>query len=306
MKNLQRITLFPYYAVRRIYHRYLQRYNPRKYAKILHRRSCGRELDLEHPRDLNEKINWMKFNTDTTRWSELADKYRVREYVSECGLDDFLVRLYGVWDTADEIDFSKLPESFVLKTTNGSGTNLIVANKKELDIPAVRKTLNQWVKRPYGIRSVEPHYLSIPPRIIAEELLDVNKQSIVTKSLIDYKIWCFDGKPAYILVCSNRTQKEIELSVFDLDWKYHPEKSVFTSHYKESTDLIPRPETLDEMLRAARLLSAGFPQVRVDFYEVGKKSYFGEMTFTSLGGYMNYFTKEFLTELGDYTKLSKQ
>ena len=91
MKNLQRITLFPYYAIRRIYHCYLQRYNPRKYAKILHRCSCGRELDLEHPQDLNEKINWMKFNTDTTRWSELADKYRVREYVRKCGLGDFVL-----------------------------------------------------------------------------------------------------------------------------------------------------------------------------------------------------------------------
>ena len=149
----------------------------------------------------------------------------------------------------------------------------------------------------------EPHYNSIKPCIIAEELLDNTKQPIASSSLIDYKIWAFDGKPAYIWVCFNRTHHSVDVGVYDLDWNFHPEFSISTPHYRLTDIAVPRPKSLDQMLRAASILSKGFPELRVDLYEVDNKPYFGELTFTSAGGFNDFYSQDFLNILGDMTIL---
>ena len=145
--------------------------------------------NYEHPTDINEKINWNKFYGDTSRWADLADKYKVREYVQSLGLGDTLVKLYGRWDKASDIDWDRLPNQFVLKVNNGCGDILICRDKDKLDKATVIDTYDRLVSIKYGDVTGEPHYARIQPCVIAEELLDINKQSINTSSLIDYKVW---------------------------------------------------------------------------------------------------------------------
>lgn len=259
--------------------------------------------DFEHPTDLNEKINWLKFYGDTSRWSDLSDKYKVREYITGKGLDNILVKLYGKWDKAEDIDWESLPEQFVMKANNGCGDVLICKDKSTLDKQAIVKQYSKLLSTRYGDTSGEPHYAAIKPCIIAEELLDISKQPIKTSSLIDYKIWCLNGKPELFYCIWNRTKASIETRMYDLDWNYHPEWAVYSNHYIEGKVDLPRPKNFDQMLIIAEQLSKGFPIVRIDLYEVDGNVYFGELTFTSLGGFMNYITQEQLLFMGEKVKL---
>ena len=263
-----------------------------------------RFINFNNPRDLNEKINWLKFKSDTKLWTLCADKYRVREYIHKKGLDEILVELYGNWNSVEDVDWSLLPNSFVLKTNNGSGDILICKDKSKLNIVEVKKKYSELLSKSFSETNGEPHYSNMKPCLIAEEMLDCKKQNIDTDSLIDYKIWCFNGKPYNIFVCSNRTKYSLDIATYDLDWVRHDEYNIFSSHYRKTEIDIPKPKTLDRMLEIARILSEGFPQVRIDLYEVNDNPYFGEMTFTSAGGLMNYFTPDYLMKMGELIDLS--
>ena len=258
--------------------------------------------DFEHPKDLNEKINWLKFYGDTSQWPMLADKYAVREYVRECGLEECLIPLIGKWDSVDDINWEALPRQFVMKCNNGSGDVVVCKNKEELNKEETLKYFRKQIDKKYGILTGETHYALIKPCIIAEELLPL--QGAGGLGLIDYKIWCFDGKPAYIVCYSNRHDKYYcEIGVYDTEWNGHQEFLRYSSHYKKEKEPIKRPLRLQQMLDIASRLSKDIPQVRVDLYEVAGKVYFGEMTLTSSGGYMVHFTQDFLDKLGKLTML---
>ncbi len=289
--------------VRKVHYRYLSTHNPRKLADHLYRDTMGKKegINWEHPVDLNEKINWLKFNTDTTKWSELADKYAVRKYIEEKGFGRYLVPLLGVWNNADQIDFSKLPKSFVLKTNNGAGTVMVVEDKTKINELEVREQLNKWLKKQFGLKQAEPHYLRIKPLIIAEAVL--KEKNPFSSSLIDYKIWCFDGKAFGTWACYNRHRFVADTEWHDLEWNYRPEWSVFTEHYKDGHGRVPKPKNYESMISFAEELSKGFPQARVDLYNIGGQIYFGELTFTSAGGHNNFYSDEVLLEMGKLTKL---
>lgn len=261
-------------------------------------------LNWFNPKDLNEKINWLKYNSDTSLWTLCADKYKVRDYIHEKGLDETLVKLYGKWDKAEDVDWGLLPNSFVLKTNNGSGDILVCKDKSKLNIPEIVKKYSALLTKSFSDTNGEPHYALMKPCLIAEELLDCTKQVIDTDTLIDYKIWCFNGKPHCIWACYNRHQGSVEVATYDLNWVRHDEYSIFTAHYKRALFDLPKPKSLDKMLSIAAKLSCNIPQVRVDLYEVDNRPYFGEMTFTSAGGFMNFYTQKFLREMGDLVDLS--
>jgi len=260
-------------------------------------------LDWKNPKLLDEKINWLKFNGDTSQWAELADKYRVRKFVEKRGLGDMLVPLIGKWDRAEDINWDQLPNQFVMKTNHGSGDALICRDKQSLDTAYWTIEFARLLASKFGRSMGEPHYDKIVPCIVAEQLLDNNKQQMKSTSLIDYKIWSFDGKPTYIWVCFNRTKESCMVGIYDLDWNFHPEYSVSVPHYVLADKPIPRPHCLEQMLDAASRLSKGFPEVRVDFYEVDGKPYFGEMTFTSVAGFNYSYSPEFQRILGDLIQL---
>lgn len=281
---------------------FLGRYFPKVLAGILYKRIFNKKIDWKNPHNINEKINWLKFNSDTSQWVLLTDKYRVREYVKSCGLGHLLVNLYGKWDNVKDIDWAILPNKFIMKTNNGSGDVLICENKALLDIKNCTIHFDKLMHNEFGYNMAEPHYNRIKPCIIAEELLDNKKQQIESSSIIDYKIWSFDGKPAFIWACYNRTPHSVEVGVYDLDWNFYPQYSKTTPHYILG-EYIPKPKSLEKMLEAAAILSKGFPQVRIDLYEVDEKPYFGEMTFTAAGGFNYFYSDEFLQILGDMARI---
>lgn len=275
-----------------------------RYAAWLYRKKTGKRLDPDNPRDLNEWIIWLAFHTDTSQWSVLADKLRVRSYVEEKGYGDMLVKLYGAWDNSSGIDFGSLPDRFILKANHGSDMTLAVTDRAALDIRATRRTLDRWLHTPFGKLSAEPHYLAIPRRIIAEELLDPSMQDFQSSSLIDYKVWCFHGRPEYICVYHDRAPAQpVKRAVYDTLWQPHPEYSKpGDRHILPSDTPVPRPARLDHILKCAADLSSGFPQARVDFYIIGGRPIFGEITFTGAAGRMTSFSDRFLLHAGNMIK----
>lgn len=259
----------------------------------------GRTMHWDNPQTLDEKLQWLKFNTDTTMWTLLSDKYRVREYVKQKGLGDLLVPLIGKWDRVRDIEWETLPDRFIMKTNHGSADAKICTDKSKIDISAWKYHFILALHRTYGIGNIELHYSKIMPCIIAEELLDASKQSIETSSLIDYKIWCVNGEPKYIWTCYDRTEDSVQVMFYDTEWKKRPEMCKDTPHYRMATETLPPPRSLKRMIESARILAQGFPVVRVDFYEVEGKLYFGEMTFTAAGGFHTFQSDLFQQEIGE-------
>lgn len=263
-----------------------------------------RPINLKHPQTLNEKILSLSLRSDTTIWTRLADKYNVRGYIEEHGLSDILVPLVGYWTKAEDIDFDKLPNSFVLKTTQGSGDIIIVKDKDSINKDNVRKQMDKALHTKYGELEGGKHYMRISPAIIAEALLTNDEISkIHSTSIIDYKIWCFNGKVHYIWACCNRDKNGTDVMTYDINWNAHPEYSVFYDHYRRGS-LIPKPENFEQMINIAETLAKPFPVVRVDLYNLNGKIYFGEMTFTSLGGLMNFYTDDFQRMCGNIIDLN--
>ena len=282
---------------------WIGKHYPKQWISFRYFLRFHKRIDWSNPKNLNEKILYLSLMTDTTYWSVLTDKYHVREYVEDCGFKETLVELYGVWDNASDIDFEKLPNSFVLKTNHGSGEIKLVHDKNLIDKEKLVSYFNKAISRPYGEIEAGKHYFRIKPCIVAEQLL-INDPISQKKSssVIDYKFWCFNGKVHYILVCSDRNEHSLNLLLYDRDWNVHPEYSVFTRHYQRG-NVISRPENYDLMIKMSETLARPFPCVRVDLYNIGGKIYFGEMTLTSLGGMMNYFTNDFLDKAGSLIDL---
>lgn len=278
------------------YYKFLVDFCPRIVIDKIWNNTMGRKVNWREPLDINEKIEWLICYGDTSKWTCLADKYKVRNYLREKGHESILPQLYGVWDDAFKIDFNSLPQRFVLKCNHDCGSIRIIDKNLGYDIKKLQKHLNSCLKTKFGYKTCEPHYNRIKPLIIAEEFLE--NESSYSMSLIDYKVWCFNGKPYSIFVIYDRHHDYMYTNLYDLDWNVHPEYSVFTSHLRDGKGRVPKPRNFKQMLSVAADLSQGFPEVRVDFYEINGKLYFGEMTFTSAAGRMDYFTKEYLTEMG--------
>lgn len=261
--------------------------------------------NLKTPQTLNEKILWLALNTDTTEWSRLSDKCAVRDYIKGCGLEEILVTQYKVWDDASQIDFTDLPQSFILKTTYGSGVKMI-KDKNQCDIEKIRKMYHSLNKNFLITSSAELHYMRVPRRVIADEILINDTVSAqYSRTLIDYKIWCFNGKVHFIWVCLNRfiTNKDgAEVMLYDRDWNPKPEYCVVTTDFTLAP-LIPKPNGYEHMLEVAEILSKPFPVVRCDLYNLDGKIYFGEMTFTSYGGVMDFYSEDFQVLCGNIIQL---
>lgn len=257
-----------------------------------------KKLDLKNPKKLSEKVTYIELHEPRDKITECTDKYAVRRYVEEKGYQKILVPLVGgPWSAVSEINFDLLPNSFALKATHGCKMNLIVQNKKELNLISCRKELKKWLKVTYGTYSVEPHYFKIPHRLYAEKYLEN------ADSLIDYKIHCLNGNPQFILVCSNRkangnASMQVTLDLFDLQWNQIPE-IIGTKGEVAGKGIISKPDQLDEMINIAKVLSKDFKFVRVDLYELEGKIYFGELTFSPACCVFPYFTEKFDKAMGE-------
>ena len=279
-------------------------HHPILLARIRYYARFKKPLHLKNPQTLNEKILFLSLKTDTTLWTRCADKYEVRDYVKECGLEDILIPLVGVWEHATDIDFDKLPDEFVLKATHGSGDIKVVTDKTKLDITKIVEEFEDDLKHQYGALESGHHYMRIHPRMIAEELIHNDPETAkISSSIIDYKIWCFNGKVHWLWACANRDEHTTEVMTYDTDWNAHPEYSIFENDYRHG-EILPKPKNLERMIEVAEKLAKPFPCVRVDLYNIDGKIYFGELTFTSYGGLQDFYTDEFQKLAGSKIDLS--
>ena len=257
--------------------------------KLQYRISTGKKLNLKHPSTFNEKIQLYKLNYRDNLMIICADKFSVRNFVESKGLSNILNELYSVYSSYKDIDFGTLPKKFVLKTTNGSGTNYFCSNKDQIDYIELEKILTEWMKPLKKSLGREWAYDNIVPRIICEKYLEVEQG----EDLRDYKFFCFDGEPKYIQVDMNRATNH-QRNIYDIDWNYIDE----TITYSNVGDIIQKPKTFDKMLAIARILSKDFPHVRVDLYDYKDQVIFGELTFYHGSGYEKFSSYKFEKEMG--------
>lgn len=268
--------------------------SPELNTKLRYRYLFKKKLNLKSPQSFNEKLLWLKLNRyiNDPLVIQCADKYRVRDYVKDCGYEDILIDMIGAWDTADQIPWDELPDRFVLKWNFGAGMNIVCKDKESLDIPKTVKQMNKWRKKKYWLSHSEMQYKYMPKKIICEKYLEHPQESAIP----DYKIYCFHGKPEAVLVMHNRGSGKMSTEFFNTQWK--PLEN--SSKYAVATEPAEKPLCLEEMLKAAEKLSAPFPFVRCDFYVLGEKFYFGELTFTPAGGMYVSTTKINGKDMAEY------
>ncbi|OME27917.1 carbonic anhydrase [Paenibacillus odorifer] len=253
---------------------------------------------MKNPVRYSEKLQWYKLNYRNPLMTQCADKYSVREYIESKGLKDILNKVYALYNNVDEINIDLLPQKFVMKTTNGSGTNFFCKDKTKFLLKDAKQSLAEWMKRDNFSSGREWSYKNIVPRIIVEEYLEDNDNPF--DGINDYKFLCFNGKAEYIVLDVDR-QIDHKRNIYDTDWNFI---DVNTDHANFG-DCVLKPDGLEEMLRVANLLAKDFPFVRVDLYWIKGRVYFGELTFYPWTGYVNFTPDEFDFILGDQLKLSE-
>lgn len=264
----------------------------RMMIKLQYRIKLHRKLNLKKPERYTEKIQWYKLHYRNPIMTQCVDKYAVRDYIKDRGLSDCLTRLYGAYDSADEIDFDKFPEKFIIKTTNGSGTNIICRDRKKFDREKAKQELESYMNRPQISAGREWAYYNVQPKIVVEELLIDPKAP--DGDINDYKFICFSGKVYCIVVDIDRHVNH-RRNFYSTKWE---RINACSDHENFSPD-VPKPENFDEMIRVAEKLSSPFPHVRVDLYNIAGKIYFGELTFYPWSGYVQYTPDSFDYDLGN-------
>lgn len=251
----------------------------------------GKKINWQEPVTYNEIINWEKLNIKDERRRRLADKYLVRDWVKEKIGEQYLTKLYGVWDDAEDIEFDKLPNAFVLKVNNGSCRNIIVKDKTKIDYEEVLCKLNMWKKHNFAYTCYELHYKDIVPKILCEEYLEG-----VADNVYDYNIFCFHGEPKYIWCIKGSHKPNCQASFYNKNWEMQP----FSYGYPKDPVPAPKPEKLEDMLELSRILCRDFEHVRVDWYNLPDgRVIFGEMTFSTWAGFMHWKPEEYDTFFGN-------
>ncbi len=270
----------------------------KKASEQIFKQKLGYTPNLDMPKSMNEKIFWLKLNYHNPLVTKCCDKFRVKEYVAEKIGTKFSVPVIDSWKSAEEIDFSKLPEQFVLKVNWSSGYNIIVKNKQELNEEKAREKIKYWLQPEQNsyYQAFNWGYKDMEPIVYAEEYIEQ-----LDGQLFDYKIYCCNGKARFMFISTDRYNGDgVTYDFFDMNF----EKLDF--HYgrrEHSKYKLEKPHFFEDMVRYAEILSKPFPFVRVDFYELVDKLYVGEMTFYSGGGILPFEPVEWDYKLGEYINL---
>lgn len=262
-----------------------------KYLYIFHKK-----LDLKSPETFNEKLQWLKLYNRNPLYTQLVDKLLVRNYVEKRIGKGYLIPLLGVWKNFSEINFDKLPKEFVLKPNHTSGDIFICHNKADINYRELKKLICYWLRRDYYKLHREWPYKDVQRKIIAETLLKTEDN----KSLIDYKFFCFNGVPKIMFVATDR-EIDTKFDFFDMDFNH---LDLINGH-PNAKQIINKPKNFEKMKILAAKLSKDIPHVRVDFYEVNGKVYFGEMTFFHWSGFVKFEPEEWDYKLGKMLDLSR-
>ena len=270
------------------------------YLQLRFRHHFDRWINWKNPQTFNEKLQWLKIYNRNPLYTTLVDKYAVKKWVADKIGEQYVIPTLGVWNSFDEIDFDKLPNQFVLKTTHDSGGVVICQDKKTFNKEAAREKLTKSLKRNFYYQGREWPYKNVPPRIIAEPYLEDTQ----TKELRDYKFFCFDGAVKLLYVASDRQnkQEETKFDFFDINFNRLP----FVNAHPNSQKAIERPRTFEKMKFLAAKLSETFSHIRVDFYEINGQIYFGELTFFHMSGFVPFDPPEWDKKIGDWLVLPRK
>lgn len=256
----------------------------------------GKKLHLNPPVTYNEKLQWLKLYDRKQEYTMMVDKYEVKKWVADKIGQQYVIPTLGVWEKFEDINFDMLPEQFVLKCTHDSGGVVICHDKSKLNKRNARRKIESCMKHNFFWGKREWPYKNVKPRIIAEKYMEDCK----THDLRDYKFFTFNGVSKVLFVATERsTKEETKFDFFDMNFKHLP----FTNGHPNSDKILHRPEKFDEMKRFAEILGQDIPQVRVDFYEVNGKVYFGEMTFFHWSGMVPFVPEQWDKILGDWISL---
>jgi glycosyltransferase len=282
--------------LRGIWHRVGLIFGDEIYVRVEYFIVFGKRLRLKNPQTYSEKLQWLKLHEGDPIYTRMVDKAEAKKYVTEIIGEEYIIPTYGVWNHFDEIDFDKLPDQFVLKTTHDSGGVIICKDKKTLDKNAAKVKLEKSLKNDYYYTSKEWPYKNVVPRIIAEKYMEDE-----SGELCDYKLFCFDGKMKALFIATDRftSGEETKFDFFDENFNHLP----FTNGHPNATKPIKKPESFQQMKDLAEKLSQKNPHVRVDFYCTNGKIYFGELTFFHWGGFKRFEPEEWDFKFGEWFKL---
>lgn len=261
------------------------------FLKFYYRFFIGRKLDLDHPQGYNEKLQWLKLHDRNPEYIQLVDKYKAKQVAAKMiGSQYISPVIAGPWQSVEEIDIEKLPDKFVLKVSHDSGGVVICDDKQKFDWKKAKKKLKKALKYNYYYVGREWPYKNIVPCIFAEEYLECHDDV----GLADYKFMCFNGVPKLMFTVIERTAG-IKVDFFDMNFNHLP----IVRHYPNSGHKIEKPEHFELMKDLAQKLAKDFPHVRIDFYEVDGRIFFGEWTFYPGNGLEEFESYEEDLKLGE-------
>lgn len=276
---------------------YLHWMSDERFVKYLYRGYMGKKLDLDDPKTYNEKLQWLKLYDHNSIYTDLVDKYKVRSFVEKKIGKEYLIPLLGVWDTPDEIAFDTLPDQFVLKCNHDTGSIIVCHDKKSFDIDDARNRLSKCLANGTYWYTREWPYKNVRPCIIAEKYMEDDTYH----DLRDYKFFCFDGVPKAMFIATDRLNpdKPTAFDFFDMEFNHLPIKQ----GHPNANSIPDKPINFEKMKELAKVLSEGFPHVRVDFYEINEKVYFGELTFYHFGGVEPFIPESWDLVFGSWLKI---
>jgi hypothetical protein len=273
--------------------------SPVAYVKYQYKYITHHKLNLKNPVRYTEKLQYLRLFVYPKDPAVIrcAGRVGVRDYVKECGYESALIPSLGVYDSFDQIDFDKLPNSFVMKCSHASGFNQIVRDKNQFNKAEAKEKFDRWLKTDYGKMTMERHYSGIKPQILIERFLGT-----MDDLPVEYKIHVFNGTARNLYVVTGRG-KDIRYTQFYVDWTPF-DGSQFNGWLKSDTP-IEKPKNFADLVRMAEKLASPFPFVRVDLYDIDGKVYFGEMTFTPAKGTLIFDDDKTDFEQGEWLDISK-
>lgn len=272
----------------------------KKYLQKKYELVTGKKLDLDNPQTFNEKLQWLKLYDRKEIYTTMVDKHAVKAYVASIIGEEYIIPTLGVYEKFDDINFEELPSQFVIKCTHDSGGLVIVRDKSKMDILKIKKKINKFLKRKYFYIHREWPYKNVEPKIIIEKYMEDHN----FKSLRDYKFFCFNGEPKIMYTSEGLENHETaRMSFYDMDYN---EMDLKRKDYKLFDKKLSKPKNFEQMKEFAKKLSKDIPHLRVDFYEIDGKLYFGELTFTTCAGYLPFEKEDWNLELGSWIKLPEK
>lgn len=261
----------------------------------------GYTPNLINPKTLNEKIQWLKLNDHKDFYSVCADKYAVRQYISSKFGEDFLIPLYyhtDNWEEINSININKFP--CIVKANHSSKDYVIIRNANDINWKELQYKCRWWLHRDYYAESGEWQYKNIKRQIVVEKLLTTGDGKIPN----DYKLHYMNGELKFVYVSVDREGSNAR-NIYDENWAplYFQWDGTDKNAKNRRGNEIPAPKTFELMKEYGKIIAKDFKYVRIDYYDVDGKLYFGEITLYHGGGFDVFIPDSYDAYWGNILKI---